>query len=53
MPFSLANAPTTFQAYIYKALGYLVNSIYIVYLDDILIYSKDETEHKKYIKIVL
>ena len=53
MPFSLANAPTTFQAYIYKALGYLVNSICIVYLDDILIYSKDKTEYKKYIKIVL
>jgi hypothetical protein len=53
MPFSLANAPTMFQAYIHKALGYLVNSIYIVYLDDILIYSKDETEHKKHVKIVL
>ena len=53
MPFSLANARTTFQAYIYKALGYLVNSIYIVYLDDILIYSKDKIEYKKHIKIVL
>jgi hypothetical protein len=53
MPFSLANAPTTFQAYIHKALGYLVDSICIVYLDDILIYSKDETEHEKHVKIVL
>jgi hypothetical protein len=53
MPFSLANAPTTFQAYIHKALGHLVDSICIVYLDDILIYSKDEKEHEKHVKIVL
>jgi hypothetical protein len=53
MPFSLTNAPTTFQAYIYKALSYLVDSICIVYLDDILIYSKDEREHEKHVKMVL
>jgi hypothetical protein len=43
----------TFQAYIYKALRYLIDSICIVYLDDILIYSKDEKEYKHHIKIVL
>jgi len=53
MPFGLTNAPATFQAYIYKALGHLVNSICIVYLDDILIYSRDKTEHEKHVKMVL
>jgi hypothetical protein len=53
MPFSLANALATFQAYIHKALGHLIDSICIVYLDDILIYSKDEKEHKYYVKMVL
>jgi hypothetical protein len=53
MPFSLANAPATFQAYIHKALRHLVDSICIVYLNDILIYSKDEKEHEHHIKIVL
>jgi hypothetical protein len=53
MPFGLANAPATFQAYIYKALSYLIDSICIVYLNDILIYSKEEKEHKHHIKIVL
>jgi transposase InsO family protein len=43
MPFGLANAPATFQAYINKALGGLVDTICIVYLDDILIYSRGET----------
>jgi len=42
MPFRLANAPTTFQLYIYRALGGLVDRIYVVYLDDILIYLEDE-----------
>jgi hypothetical protein len=42
MPFRLANTPTTFQLYIYRALGGLVNRIYIIYLDDILIYLEDE-----------
>jgi hypothetical protein len=53
MPFGLANAPATFQAYIHKALGHLVDSICIVYLDDILIYSKDEKEHEHHVKMVL
>jgi len=42
MPFRLANAPTTFQSYIYRALGGLVNRIYIIYLDNILIYLEDK-----------
>jgi hypothetical protein len=53
MPFGLANVPATFQAYIYKALGYLIDSICIVYLDNILIYLKEEKEHEHYVKIVL
>jgi hypothetical protein len=44
MPFSLTNALVTFQAYTHKALRHL---------NDILIYSKDEKEHKHHIKIVL
>jgi hypothetical protein len=53
IPFSLANAPATFQVYIHKALSYLVDLICIVYLDNILIYSKEEKEHEHHIKIVL
>jgi hypothetical protein len=42
MPFGLANMPTTFQLYIYRALGGLVDRIYVVYLDNILIYLEDK-----------
>ena len=53
MPFGLANAPATFQAYINRALAGLVDIICVVYLDDILIYSAEEAEHWKHVKRVL
>ena len=39
MPFGLANALATFQAYINHTLTGLVDSICVVYLDDIVIYT--------------
>jgi hypothetical protein len=53
MLFGLANAPTTFQSYIHCALGGLLDWIYVVYLDDILIYSESQEEHDCYVKEVL
>ena len=46
LPFGLANTPIIFQLYIYRALGGLVDYIYIIYLDDILIYLKDEDQYE-------
>ena len=45
MPFGLSNAPATFQAYISQALVGLVDTICVIYLDDILIYLEDEALH--------
>ena len=53
MPFGLANAPATFQAYINKALAGLVDVTCIVYIDDILIYSKDPKAHRWHVAEVL
>lgn len=53
MLFRLANAPATFQAYINRALGGLVDTICIVYLNDILIYSRSEADYKIHVKQVL
>ena len=50
MPFSLANAPVTFQSYIYKALKTLVDTICVVYLDNILIYLNNKDKHVEHIK---
>ena len=53
MPFGLANAPATFQAYINEALVGLVDIICVVYLDDILIYSADPEDHPNHVNQVL
>lgn len=53
MPFGLTNAPATFQSYIHEALHGLVDTICVVYLDDILIFSKTKEEHTEHIKQVL
>ena len=53
MPFGLTNAPAAFQAYINQALAGLVDVTCIVYLDDILVYSDTEEEHRLHVKEVL
>ena len=58
MPFGLANAPATFQAYINQALYDLLDFICIAYMDDILIYTGDhgpntDRVHEEAVKQVL
>jgi Reverse transcriptase (RNA-dependent DNA polymerase)/RNase H-like domain found in reverse transcriptase/Integrase zinc binding domain len=53
MPFGLTNAPATFQAYIDKALREHLDVICVVYLDDVLIFSKNPTEHTGHVRQVL
>ena len=44
MPFGLSNAPASFQSYINKILAEKLDIFVIVYLDDILIYTEDESQ---------
>jgi hypothetical protein len=50
MPFGLTNAPATFQSYIYETIRGLLDNFVIVYLDNILIFSKNEKQHKEHVK---
>ena len=52
VPIGLTNAPATFQAYINKALYGLVNDFCIIYLDDILVFSKTKEEYNKHLQQV-
>lgn len=53
MPFGLTNAPATFQEYIHRALADLLDTVCVVYLDDILIYSRTREQHTADLKNVL
>ena len=52
MPFGLCNAPSCFQTLINECLLPLIDVCVIVYLDDVLIFSKDIDEHKQHLKEV-
>ena len=53
MPFGLTNAPATFQAFIQETLHDILDISCVVYLDDILIFSKPEQNHDELVKQVL
>lgn len=47
MPFGLTNAPAVFQNLINYVLGDMLNKFVFIYLDDILIFSRSETENSR------
>ena len=51
--FRLANTSTTFQTFINKVLGDLLDTICIAYLDNILIYFKQTEDYTQYVYRVL
>ena len=52
-PFSLYNALAIFQNYINYILYNVLDDYYTVYLNNILVFFKTQTEHTRYIKEVI
>ncbi len=52
MPFGLCNAPATFQRVMNRMLFDLIDRCILVYLDDILIFSRSVAQHKRDIHAV-
>ena len=53
MPFGLCNAPATFQNAMNNLFGHRIGKYVLVYMDDILIFSKTKEEHIQHLNEVL
>jgi hypothetical protein len=53
MPFELCNAPATFQRMMDKVLQGIKDKFVLVYLDDVIIFSKTFKEHTQYVEKVM
>jgi hypothetical protein len=53
MPLELTNAPAFFQHMMNDIFWDYLDHFVVIYLDDILIYSKNEEEHKHHVRVVL
>jgi len=51
--FSLTNTPATFMSLMHGIFQPYLDNFVLIFIDDILIYSKDLEEHKEHLRIVL
>ena len=52
-PFRLTNSPTTFMDLMQRIFQLYLDQFVVVFVDDILIYSKSEEEHEDHLRVVL
>nr|GEY85526.1 putative reverse transcriptase domain-containing protein [Tanacetum cinerariifolium] len=53
MPFGLTNAPAVFMDLMNRVCKPYLDKFVIIFIDDILIYSKDKKEHEEHLKTIL
>jgi hypothetical protein len=53
MSFGLTNAPAFFMHLMYKVFMDYLDTFVVIFIDDILVYSKSEAEHEKHLWLVL
>ena len=53
MPFGLINAPVVFMDLMNRIFHQYLDQFVVIFIDDILIYSASEDEHRQHLKIVL
>ncbi|XP_027905778.1 uncharacterized protein LOC114165330 [Vigna unguiculata] len=53
MPFGVTNAPTVFMDYMNRIFRLWLDKFVVVFIDDILIYSRTQEEHADHLRVVL
>ena len=53
MPFGLTNAPAAFMDLMNRVFRQYLDKFVVVFIDDILIYSKSDGEHSEHLRIIL
>ena len=53
MPFGITNAPVVFMCLMNNVMHKYLDKFVVIFIDNILIYSKCEEEHKEHLKFVL
>ena len=53
MPFGLTNDPMAFMDLMHRVFQPYLDQFVVVFIDDILIYSKSEEEHEGHLRIVI
>ena len=53
MPYGLTNAPAAFMDLMNRLFHPCLDQFVVIFIDDILVYSKDAQEHEQHLMIVL
>ena len=53
VPFGLTNAPATFMCLMNSVFSRYLDKFVLVFLDNILVYSKNEVEHEENLRLTL
>ena len=53
MPFGLKNAPAAFMDHMYRVFRSYLDRVIIVFINDILVYSRSDEEHAEHLQTIL